>query len=645
MKKVLLIIIMLVALSQAASAQSGQEYDVNFKNITMKEFITFVASFTGINIVYNEADLRGTVSIASQYPMKAAAIMDIFYATLRNNNLSAVQENGYIRVVPDKDMPNYIEDFTTKSKIDIDKFVTTIIVLKNYNATALVNSLSRVKSRFGNVEAIRGINAILVKDFGGVIEKMRTIAIQMDTYASSYNLYSITIENATASKIEQQIMKLFNELMKNSITGQIPIVLSDDASNVLVIAATDDDYNKIQYLINQLDVKTVAENNLPRIFYIKYTNANDMETVLNKIFSGTTVQAQPGGVQNAARSGGKANVSSDNTTNSIIALGDAEFYANLEHMIKMLDIPRKQVYVEALIMETSLDNNQSFGVSWFGGGADGDNYGGIGNFNQGASVIGSEGIPVSNIAGGFSAGIIGNIISYNGKEFPSIGAFMNVMEGDSSVNIINNPQILMLDNEEGEAFSGENRPYLTSTKSDSNDNQIQSFDYRDVGVRLKVKPHVVGEEMILLDIDLEVKKIAPSTSAESTQPTTLNRTTKTKVQLYDRSIMLISGLMKDDSSVGTSGIPFLRSIPILGWLFKTENSSSEKTNLMIFITSYVLRTRDDMNDMMERRTTGTSMFNAKVNKKINDKLGDNDTYIPMQKEIQEQYGIGQEISE
>lgn len=645
MKKVLLIIIMLVALSQAASAQNGQEYDVNFKNITMKEFITFVASFTGINIVYNEADLRGTVSIASQYPMKAAAIMDIFYATLRNNNLSAVQENGYIRVVPDKDMPNYIEDFTTKSKIDTDKFVTTIIVLKNYNATALVNSLSRVKSRFGNVEAIRGINAILVKDFGGVIEKMRTIAIQMDSYASSYNLYSITIENATASKIEQQIMKLFNELMKNSITGQVPIVLSDDASNVLVIAATDDDYNKIQYLINQLDVKTVAENNLPRIFYIKYANASDMETVLNKIFSGTPVQSQPGGVQTAARSGGKTNVSSDNTTNSIIALGDAEFYANLEHMIKMLDIPRKQVYVEALIMETSLDNNQSFGVSWFGGGADGNNYGGLVNFNKGASAIGTDGIPVSNIAGGFSAGIIGNMISYNGIEFPSIGAFLNAMEGDSSVNIINNPQILMLDNEEGEAFSGENRPYLTSTKFDSNDNQVQSYDYRDVGVRLKVKPHVVGEEMILLDIDLEVKKVSPATSPESTQPTTLNRTTKTKVQLYDRTIMVISGLMKDDSAVGTSGVPFLRRIPVLGWLFKTEQSSSEKTNLMIFITSYVLHTRDDMSEMMERRTTGTSMFNAKVNKKINDKLGDNETYIPMQKEIQEQYGIGQEISE
>ncbi len=611
----------------AALAQQVKTYDVNFKNISMKEFITFVAAFTETNIVYSEPDLRGTVSIASQYPLNSANIMEIFYATLQSNGLSAVREKGYLRVVPDKDLPTYDDTFTLQQRLADDDFVTTVLLLENYNATQLANNFSRVKSRHGNVEPLRGMNGLLIRDFGSRVTKMREIAIQMDKFVSGTNLYSVTIQNTTATKMEQSITKLFSGLNTNAMVGVMPIIVSDDLSNVLVIAASDSDFKKINYLISNLDVKTSSEGALPRVFYLKYARAEDVEAVLNKLLIGNQ-PTPPAGVRAPVV---KSSVSSDKSTNSIIAIGDQELYANLERMIEKLDIARKQVYVEALILETTLNRNDSFGVEWFAGGAN-SNIAGYGSSNPGGT-LGSDmagalaGTPP--IPGGFGAGLIGDMITYNGITFPSIAAFLRAARTDDGINIVSNPQILTLDNEDAETFTGENIPFKTQSRLDVNSNTTDSYDYRNVGIRLKVTPHISGDS-VNLDVDLAVDKAAGA----SDTPTTISRTTKTKVQLYDNSIMVISGLMKNDSTSYTSGIPYLSSIPILGWLFKSRTATSEKTNLMVFISTRIINTRDDASSLVERRTRGTSMFNERVNGMISDNLSDKSpTFIPMQQEV------------
>ena len=623
-------------------AEAQNRYDVNFNNITMKEFVSFVASFTNTNIIYKDSDLRGNVSIASQYPMTASDIMEIFHSTLNANGLYAIEESGFITIVPDKDIPIYRDEYV--DNVTGEEYVTTILTLKNYNAVAIANTLNRARSKHGIVEPMRGINAILIKDFGNRIEKMRKICETMDNFASGYQLHSITLQNAKASQVEQHVMKFFNELLKNSITGQLPVVVSDDFANVLVIAATSDDYRKIEYLVGEIDVSNTSAAVLPQVYYLKYANAEDVEKVINKLIIGNdpSVAQGQGGAAPAVRS----QISSDKGTNSIIAVGNQYIYSNIESMIQKLDIPRRQVYVEALILETSLEEGSKFGVEWFGSGSNSDGFGFVNSGNNGnlGNIIGSingsnNNNPVSNLPGGFAAGIIGNIISFNGIQFPSIGAFMSAAIEDAGINIVSNPQILTLDNEEAEVFVGENRPYVTSEKFDSNNNPIQTFDYRDVGIRLKVRPHISGDDMVTLDIEQEVNKISPATFSDSA-PVTLTRTTKTKVQLYDRSIMLISGLMKDDSSVGKTGVPFLRRIPIIGWLFKSESRSSEKTNLMVFITTYIIDTRDDMDTVMQKRMQGNQNFTDDTKGIVNSIINNDGRFIPMQIELDDEYGIG-----
>jgi general secretion pathway protein D len=458
-------------------------------------------------------------------------------------------------------------------------------------------------------------------------------------------------------------MKFFNDLVRNSMGVMIPTIISDDLSNVLVIAATPEDFKKIQYLVSNVDVVSVASSTLPRIFYLKNSNAEDVEKVLNKLFTGTTGTlggTSTFGTTTTAATSSLANrqlgnnmrsmVSSDKATNSIIAMGDAELYANVERLIEKLDIPRKQVYVEALILETGLDRGDIYGVEWFGSGGVGDSVGMVNSGNTGAlgsilaPIMGGTAPALSSLPGGFSGGIIGDTITYNGMTFPSMGAFMSAVRSDAGVNIVSNPQILTLDNEEAEVFVGENRPYVTSEKYDANNNPIQTFDYRNVGVRLKVVPHISGDNSVNLEIDQEVNKISPATfSADS--PVTLTRTTKTRVQLYDRSIMVVSGLMKDDSSSTMTGIPILSKIPLLGWLFKSQELTSEKTNLTVFITAHIIHTQDDFDRILQRKTKGTSLFNEKVNDMIWDDLSEDPdrSFVPMSRDADvEMHGIGTE---
>ena len=616
MKKKLFLIPFLFTVFFACNIYAQQnDYAVNFKNVPMKDFITFVSEFTGKNVIYNEADLRGNVTISSQKNMDAKEILDIFYSVMKLNGYQPITKGDSIQIVAEKDMQAYDEDLTVgKINKNATGYITTVVSLENYNAATILPVLNRMKSKTGYVEAVKGLNIIVVRDDASRIEKMVALINKVDNVAAGYEFYTMPLQYSIASKIEQQITKFFNELAKNSINPTSPVIISDDISNTLIIAATKKDYDRISTIISNLDTKNMAINTEPRVFYLKNARAEDVEKVLSKLVTSLSQQAgKTGTTGTTSSSSSKVSISSDNATNSILAIGDKELYDNLDSLISKLDVPRRQVYVEALILETTIEKSSQFGVEWFMGG--GNEAGAIigSNSNTGSlgSIIGSLTQGASSISGlgtGLGIGVIGNIISFQGAKFPSIGALISALRSSSGINIISNPQILTLNNSAAEVFVGENMPYQTSTKYDSNNNPIQTYDYRDVGVKLKVTPQITSDNMVTLSIEQEIKQVADS-SVGSTAPTTLTRSTNTSVKLKNHSIMVISGMIRDDSSRSLSGIPGLSQIPVLGWLFKRETSRVNKTNVMLFITAHIIDTLEDNQKLMEGKRATMDDFN------------------------------------
>ena len=196
---------------------------------------------------------------------------------------------------------------------------------------------------------------------------------------------------------------------------------------------------------------------------------------------------------------------------------------------------------------------------------------------------------------GFAAGVIGRAIKLGNVTFPSIGAFIKATRTDSDFNIISTPQILTLDNEEASIEVGQTIPFVTSidqTTTAATD-RVQTYEYKDVGVSLKVTPHINQSGSVRLQVEESVKSVIQSTAEVSggtvLAPTTAFRTAKTNITIRDGETVVIGGLIENRISRGKTQTPCLGNMPLAGWLFKTTSDRDEKTNLLVFLTPHIIR--------------------------------------------------------
>jgi general secretion pathway protein D len=229
MKRFIVIVLLLISVSSYA------QYDVNFNNMSLKDFVKFTAEFTGKNFVYDENDLRGQVTVQTGMKMNSKDVMDIFYATLELNGLTAVNKDRYIQIVKSGDVKfygdSYIDNVTGKES----GFLTTVISPRNFNVRMLVSVLKNLSSRSGNSDILVGMNAIVVRDSADRVQKIIEILNTLETEAAGYTVKSILIKNGLASNVEKIVSKLYSELQKNFMTASEPVIVADDYSNVLLL--------------------------------------------------------------------------------------------------------------------------------------------------------------------------------------------------------------------------------------------------------------------------------------------------------------------------------------------------------------------------------------------------------------------------
>jgi general secretion pathway protein D len=303
----------------------------------------------------------------------------------------------------------------------------------------------------------------------------------------------------------------------------------------------------------------------------------------------------------------------DKATNALVITAKPEEYQVLEPIIQQLDIPRKQVYVEALIMEVRATLQISVGVDWTAAGEtdlplgadDGVAFGG--SRTSGASVFDEAGnlaLPV-----GLSAGVVSFPVTIGGITFTNLATLITAAQTDNNFNIISTPQLMTLDNEEASVVVAENIPFSTRVDEGTavTDRAIQSFEYRDVGVTLKITPQINESRFVKLKIFEEISRVVKETTQVSpTQvvlaPTTTKRTAETNVQVKDGQTVVIAGLVGENVDVSTTKVPCLGDIPIVGWLFRSESRDTTKTNLLIFLTPYIVANPQEADEVYQRKS-------------------------------------------
>ena len=575
--------------------ESDKRYvTIDFDNVDIVLFIKFISELTGKNFVIDKG-VRGKVTIISPTKISAKEAYKVFESVLEVHGFTTVPAGNIIKIVPaiharSKNIETRLREEAISPE---DKVITQLIPLDYANPDELKKLFAPLISKNSVIVSYTPTRMLMVTDVLSNIKRLLRIVNAIDIVGIGEEISVIPIEHATASDLSKSFSDIFQaRARKRPIKGApaIPVIriVADERTNSLIILATEDDAFRVKELVKLLDKPIPRGEGDIHVYYLQNANAEDLAKVLMALPSKEGKLAKKGKAPVLPK---EVQIVADKATNSLVITAKKQDYLILEDIIKKLDIPRSMVYLEALIMEVNVDKDFRLGVEWLGmedftyHGRKGGFFGGSGGSDDYGSLKGLAGVPPS-LPSGFSLGVIGQAITIGDIVFPNLGAILRAYQKDSDVNIISTPQILTTDNEEAEIKVGENVPYITKQETSSADIDYTTYEYKDVGVTLKITPQINQERFVRLKIFQEVIKLKKGT--EEYRPTTLKRSAETTVIVKDKNTVVIGGIIGEATERGSYQVPCLGDIPGLGWFFRSISRSRNKTNLFIFITPHII---------------------------------------------------------
>lgn len=390
--------------------------------------------------------------------------------------------------------------------------------------------------------------------------------------------------------------------------------------NMLLVVDSAINIEKIGSLIKLIDKPSIkAEEAGINVYFLEYADATELAKVLQGIIKDMQTNYKTG-LRAAPRNASPEappilSVTPDKATNSLVVVAPYTDYQDIVQVIKTLDKKRKQVFVEAMIVEASVDKLKDLGSKWRAIATHNGEpiaVGGVGNI--GTDTL----LNIINGLSGMSIGGMGNFfdvpitsISASGSAStqtltaPGFAAIFSLSEFKDSINVLSTPQILTSDNQEAEILVGENVPFISQRERDATTATtiLNSITRTDVGIKLQITPQITEGDYVKLDIFQEISSVKSASDVILTTvgPTTTKRSTKTSVLVKDGRTVVIGGLMQEKDEESVTKVPLLGDIPLLGWLFKFKSVSSNKTNLLVFLSPHVVKETSDLSKLTEEK--------------------------------------------
>ncbi len=601
--------------------------------------VKFISDLTGKNFVLDDR-VKGKISIFSPTKLSIDEAYNVFTSVLELKGFTVVPSGKVLKVIPAASAKQ--SGFTLlpsgeKPPVN-DSYIAQVIKLENISAQEALPFLQPLVSKDGGISAF-GSSNLLVVDSAINLRKIQEILETIDTERTREGIEVIFLKNAaaesTAKAIQQWLSGGENRPGQAAAGGgSMGSVLADQRLNALVVFGNQSIKQAIRELVAKLDVPPPETSSKVNVYYLENADATDMAKVLDGVVKGMTAAAAtpgaPGGAAQASPlESGKITITPDKATNSLVIMASTSDYANLSQVIKKLDRRSKQVFVQVVIAEVSLDKTRDLGVQagavaagtlgkyLQGGGM----YDPLGTFNQilnssTASTTGTTGFTgTTGVTGTTGIGIASLFQNLSNTNKPVTAvAILQALDTNGLVNVLSPPNILITDNKEAEITVGENVPFQGSSTM-STFGTTQSVDRKDIGINLKIKPQVSEGDYIRLDINQEISAVAPS-KGQAIDLVTTKRAAKTTVVVKDGSTVVIGGLIQDSETETVSKVPLLGDIPGLGWLFKTSSKERKKTNLMILLIPHIVKDNADLTTITDAQRTSFGKA-ATENKPLN----------------------------
>ena len=624
---------------------------LSFNNADIESVASVVAKTTGQTILV-DPQVKGTITLISNKPVTKAKALDSFSTALRTSGFALVETNGIYRVVTQADAKLVSTSVTTgKGKQEGDQIITRVFKLNYESANSLLPVLRPLVSPNNTINAYPGNNTIVVTDYASNLQRISELLDSIDAPTSS-DVQTINLRYAIALDIASMLNKVLDSGSTGGADGSNKTVIMADArsNSLLIRSASPEKIRQIRALVVKLDAPGNSNGNI-WVVPLRNAEATKLAVTLRAIVAADTalsaqiasgsvnqgVSNTLNGVTNApvspiasSSAGSMAATSAltsssapttggiiqaEPATNSIIITASEPLYRNLRHVIDQLDKRRGQVYIESIIVEVSSTNAAELGIQWQGLIGAGNQNTGFGGTNFGAG--GNNIINLSQSAGAIlnpstatattvqpGQGLnLGLLTKFNG--ITAMSALVSALATTTGTNILSTPNLITLDNEEARIVVGQNIPVQTGSYATTGGvatvNPFTTYNRQDVGLILRVRPQISENAIVKMQIYQEVSSVVAATANASSGPTLNKRDIETNVIIDDGQILVLGGLIDNQYTDSTSGIPYLSQIPIIGALFRSDSNTRTKTNLLVFLRPYILRDKGQDQEITANR--------------------------------------------
>lgn len=635
---------------------AAKTWKINLKDADISALVSEVSEITGKNFIV-DSRVKGTITVISAKPLKSDEVYELFLGVLNVNGFAAVPSGSSIKLVP---------DVTAKQngvKVDLtgnargEELVTRVIPLDNTNAVDLVPVLRPMLPQFAHLAAVPSANALVVSDHANNIHALEEIIQGLDT-TDNDGVESVGLKETRVDDVLSMLDGLAGGGASSSIPGGSSSkdaktisrvrVVGDSRNNRLLLKGDPRSRKRVREIIASLDTAPGPQFSGVRVFRLRNASAKQVADVLKGIVLGanssgsssssssssfntmSSSSSTTGGTSGSTStapsttsvSANGVSLVADDAMNALVVKADPALMKEIGNVITQLDQRRNQVLIQAAIVEISGDDVNQLGVQWAAGnptsGVGIVNFSNISSISSLAIAASQKDPTLATISDGATFALGKGKVTYdaNGNRtgFSFYGALIQALNSVTNANLLSTPSIMTLDNQEAKIVVGQNVPFITgstATTSGGTTNPFTTIERQDVGITLKVVPHIGDGGTIRLEIEQEVSSVVPST-VKTADIVTNKRSIKTTVLADNAQTIALGGLIQDDSTKSTFKVPLLGDIPLLGYLFRSTSTQKTKRNLLVFLQPTILHDSDSTAALSRRQYDAVRVLQLNV---------------------------------
>ncbi len=636
----------------------GLMVSFNLEEADLNELVKAISNITGRRFIYGGKVRQIKATVYSPDKVTIGEAYSAFLSILETNGLTVIPHGRFLKIiespgVASQTTPIYGQGNPVPNE---DRFITRLYRVSNVDPSEAANVLAKFKSKDGDITVHPGGSLLIMTDTGTNVQRMMRILEDVDVGGAGDQIWFENVHYASAADIATKLGEILDLRTSAGKGGKGGTgggaagarIIADDRTNSLVITANNGDYLRLLELIKRIDVPQTGEGQM-HVLPLQHAGCKDLSGTLNNILGGS---GGGGGAAAAGRRGGAAaptpgstddifegqvKITCDEGSNKLVVTSSLRDYAALRNVIDQLDQPRRQVFIEAVIMDVNVDRTSDVGVRWHLGSpfdtpiskTDGTSflYGGNDALN---SISAPANANIASQLGALALGVRGPTIEGSGAllgtgvSIPAFGVIMNAMATDSDTNVLATPHILATDNIPASIEIGSNIPLQTNVGGLASLAGAAgaaggaagglggllgglgglgggfSAPRQDVGTKIEVTPHINDSDQVRLEITEGISEAGTAQGALGAV-SIIKRQAKTTLVVKDQQTVVIGGLVRDAVINGRTKIPILGDIPIIGALFRTTTKKTQKTNLLLVLTPYIIRDQDDLRAIFERK--------------------------------------------